>query len=215
MKTKFSNTVVRKVLMPMVAGAMLVSGTAMAQSSLTDVVGIYLPTLGYTSSLTNGVQAIPGNKIEFTVRLAGTWTLTNYFGTVNYKSIYMRVNTGKDPERDVGQAYLKTINIQPDGLGNPPESGLGRPWARTDLTFEYEIRPGDIVEKFDLLLLGDKKFWVAGFENDMWVKAQTNSSGVFIGFAPAKPELIAPGWGYSQDPARYHPSVARSWQDNH
>ena len=125
-KTRFKN-ILKKMVLPFIAcGVMGVTG-AYAQSG--DIIGFYSPSA-------NSTFTAPGATVEFTIRLYGTIVVSNLFNTT-YAQPEIRMEVGSDGASST--AYATLIR---SAFTFVPFNALNR----TDLTFAYTIRPGDMAD---------------------------------------------------------------------
>jgi uncharacterized repeat protein (TIGR02543 family) len=95
-------------------------------SSPGDIIGFY-------SSSANSTFTTPGSTVEFTIRLYGTIIVSNLFTTTCVLP-QIRLETGSDTS---SSAYATLVSTA--WTGTPFDL-----FNRTDLTFAYTIRPGDM-----------------------------------------------------------------------
>lgn len=154
-KTRFKN-MFKKMVLPFIAcGVMGVTG-AYAQSG--DIIGFYSPSA-------NSSFTAPGATVEFTIRLYGTIVVSNLFNTT-YAQPEIRMEVGSDGSSSTAYATLirSEWTVAPFNLLN-----------RTDLTFSYTIRPGDMADPLKIFGTATSGFTIV--PNQCWIyKAYSNGS---------------------------------------
>jgi hypothetical protein len=153
-KTRFKN-MFKKMVLPFIAcGVMGVTG-AYAQG---DIIGFYSPSA-------NSSFTAPGATVEFTIRLYGTIVVSNLFNTT-YAQPEIRMEVGSDGSSST--AYATLIRSE---WTHPPFNVLNR----TDLTFSYTIRPGDMADPLKIFGTAGSGFTIV--PNQCWIyKAYSNGS---------------------------------------
>jgi len=141
-------TMIKKLVLPVVAcGVMCVTG-AYAQSG--DIVGFYSPSA-------NSTCTVPGATVEFTIRFAGTLVVSNLLNTPNaVPTIRMEVGS----EGSSSTAYASLVRTK-------WTTGMYDPLNRTDMTFAYTIRPGDMADP--LRIFGTPSTGFTHFDNQTWI----------------------------------------------
>ncbi len=149
-RTRFSN-LVKKMVLPLAVCGMMCATGALAQDSAGDVIGFYSD---YRNTSPNNV---PGATIEFTIRVEGTVVVSNLFNTI-YVQPQIRMQVGSEGGSSTAYATLKRT------------SRTGAPYdqlTRTDLTFSYTIRPGDMADP--LKIFTDVTSVYPILDNQCWI----------------------------------------------
>jgi hypothetical protein len=157
MKTilRFAASFKKRVLVGAACGVLCVTG-ASAQSG--DVIGFYSPAA-------NSTFTSHGATVEFTIRLYGTIVVSNFLEAA-FAQPEIRMEVGSDGSSST--AYATLIRSVWTFI---PFTALNR----TDLTFAYTIRPGDIAQPL-------KVFWTSAVgltiaPNQCWIyKAYMNGA---------------------------------------
>ncbi len=154
-KTRFTN-MFKKMVLPFIAcGVMCVTG-AYAQSG--DIIGFYSPSA-------NSEFTSPGVTVQFTIRLYGTIVVSNLFNTT-YAQPEIRMEVGSDGSSSTAYATL----IRSEWTSAPFDQ-----FNRTDLTFAYEIRPGDMADPLKIYGTPTSGFTIV--PNQCWLyKAYSNGT---------------------------------------
>ena len=126
--TRFT-TMIKKMVLPLVACGMMCATGAFAQTSTGDIIGFY------SSSFANQTKTTPGTKVQFTVRFYGTIGVSNLFNVI-YQQPKIKMQVGSDTSSD---AYATLV-------GSTFVNGMFTSLSRTDFTFEYVVRPGDMAD---------------------------------------------------------------------
>lgn len=154
-KTRFTN-MLKKMVLPLVACGMMCATGAYAQSG--DIIGFYSPS-------GNSEFTSPGVTVEFTIRLYGTIVVSNLFNTT-YAQPEIRMEVGSDGSSSTAYATL----IRSVWTGSPFDS-----FNRTDLTFAYTIRPGDMADPLKIYGTPASGFTIV--PNQCWLyKAYANGT---------------------------------------
>jgi subtilisin family serine protease len=138
--TRFRN-LVRKMVLPLAVCGMMCATEAAAQA---DIIGFY-------STSKDSTFTAPGGTVEFTIRFYGTIVVSNLAMT-GYVQPEIRLEVGSDGSSS--SAYAKLVRSQWTGTAFDP-------FNRTDLTFAYTIRPGDMADPMKIFgspLLGFQIF---------------------------------------------------------
>lgn len=146
-RTRFSSLVKKMVLALAVCG-MMGATDAFAQSG--DIIGFY-------SNFRNSTFTAPGTTVDFTIRIAGTIVVSNLFNTA-FVQPQIRMEVGSDGASSTAYATLKST------------SWTGAPFTplnRTDMTFSYTIRPGDMADP--LRIFGTALGGYSVVPNQCWI----------------------------------------------
>jgi hypothetical protein len=146
---------IKKMILPFVVCGMMCATGAYAQSG--DIIGFY-------SSSPNSTYAAPSATVEFTIRLAGTIVVSNLFNTI-YTQPQIRMEVGSD-----GSSSLANATLIRSAFTDAPFN----PFNRTDLTFAYTVRPGDMADPLKIYGTPSSGFTI--YPNQCWIyKAYTGN----------------------------------------
>lgn len=145
--TRFTN-MVKKMVLPLVACGMMCVTGAYAQSG--DIIGFY-------SASANSPFTTPGATVEFTIRLYGTIVVSNLFNTT-YAQPQIRMEVGSEGSSSTAYATL----IRSEWTSAPFNI-----FNRTDLTFSYTIRPGDMADPLKIFGTPSSGFTIV--PNQCWI----------------------------------------------
>ena len=154
---------IRKWTVPLLAcGMMWGASSALAQAN-GDVIGFRVAWPTEIGDTFYGA----GDKIQFVMRLAGPFVVNQVSGSIpipspNFPVIWMKVGS----EGSVRPAELQYFDYVDHGL----------PTARTDLVFEYTVRPGDMASP--LLINGSSSVPFSVFGNDYTITDSSTGAGV-------------------------------------
>ncbi len=145
----------KKMVLPFIACGVMGVTSAYAQG---DIIGFYSPSA-------NSSFTAPGATVEFTIRLYGTIVVSNLFNTT-YAQPEIRMQVGSDGSSSTAYATLirSEWTVAPFNLLN-----------RTDLTFSYTIRPGDMADPLKIFSTSSSGFTIV--PNQCWIyKAYSDGS---------------------------------------
>jgi hypothetical protein len=151
--TRFT-TMIKKMVLPLVACGMMCVTGAYAQSG--DIIGFYSPSPNQTFTS-------PGVTVEFTMRLYGTVVVSNLFNTM-YAQPKIRMEVGSEGVLAYATLIRSAWTQAPFSMFN-----------RTDLTFAYTIRPGDMADPLKIyaptsgFIIDPAQCWIyKAYTNGVW-----------------------------------------------
>jgi hypothetical protein len=179
--TRFRN-LVKKMVLPLAVGCVMSATGALAQSG--DILGFY-------SASKNATFTTPGSTVEFTVRLAGLIGVSNLFNNA-FVQPQFQMEVGSDG----AIAYATLVRSSYSyGLSGPYD-----PLTRTELTFAYVIRPGDMAMPLRLFGDGTTGFVIA--DNESWIyKAYAGGVVSNVTWTVDRTKLILPRDAIVSDPS--------------
>jgi uncharacterized repeat protein (TIGR02543 family) len=139
---------IKKLMLTVIACGMMSVTGARAQSG--DIIGFY-------SQSPYSTYFAPGATMEFTIRLYGTIVVSNLFNTPVVRP-EIRMEVGSDGTSSTAYATL----VRSSWTSMPFD-----PFNRTDLTFAYTIRPGDIADP--LKIFGTPTSGFTFVPNQCWI----------------------------------------------
>jgi hypothetical protein len=141
---------IKKMVLPLVACGLMCATSAYAIDPPGDIIGFY-------SDSANSTFKTPGTTVEFTIRLYGAIVVSNFLDNA-YIQPQIRMEVGSDGESSTAYATLvrKSWTVPSDPFDA---------FNRTDLTFAYVIRPGDMANPLRIWATTSLGFQIVDMDN--------------------------------------------------